>query len=125
MTVNPQLNIERYHQLCREDLFAGLTLGDRYSKIDLAQAYLQMEVEPESRKFLTISTPRGLFQYNRLVFGVTSAPAIFQRAIENILRDIPNVLVYQDDILVTGRTRGEHKASLDCVLSGLQETISE
>ena len=120
ITVNPQLNIERYPQPRREDLFSELAHGESFSKVDLAQAYLQMEVEEGSRKYLTINTPRGLYQYNRLVFGIASAPAIFQRAIESILSDIPNVLVYQDDILVTGKNRDEHKASLSEVLERLQ-----
>ena len=80
-----------------------------------------MEVEPESRKYLTINTPKGLFQYNRLVFGITSAPAIFQRTIESILQRIPGVLVYQDDILVTGKTNAEHETSLHTVLKHLEE----
>ena len=50
---------------------------------------------------MTINTHMGLYQYNRLPFGVSSAPAIFQRTIENILKGIPRVCVYLDDILVT------------------------
>ena len=56
--------------------------------------------------------PQG--QYNRLPFGIHSAPAVFQRTMEGILRDIPHVSVYIDDILVTGRTGDEH---LDWVLT--------
>ena len=43
---------------------------------DLRHAYLQMEVEEHSRPFLTINTTRGLYQYQRLPYGVASAPAI-------------------------------------------------
>ena len=53
--------------------------GKYFSKLDLANAYLQIPVEEGSREYFT---HKGLFQYNRLPFGVASASAIFQRAIE-------------------------------------------
>lgn len=52
-----------------EDIFSFLAGGEKFSKIDLSQAYLQMEVKESRRKFLTINTHKGLYQYNRLVFG--------------------------------------------------------
>ena len=56
---------------------------------------------------------------NRLRFGVSSSPAIFQRVIDNVLQRIPYVCAYLDDILVTGRTNEEHLHNLDKVLSRL------
>lgn len=73
-----------------EDIFSSLAGGETFSKIDLSQAYLQMEVEKSSRKLVTINTHKRLYQYDRLVFGVTSAPAIWQRAMEQVLQDIPS-----------------------------------
>jgi len=52
-----------------------------------------MEVTEESKKFLTINTRKGLFQYNRLVFGISSRPAIWQRAIDQVLPGIPGITV--------------------------------
>ena len=71
-------------------------------------------------KFVVINTQKGLFRYNRLPFGVASAPAIFQRTIESILRGIPHVCVYIDDILVTGKSQEEHLQTVDEVLSRLE-----
>lgn len=71
---------------------------------------------------MVVNTHRGLFQYNRLPFGVLSAPGIFQRVMESILSGIPNVVVYLDDILVTGPTGGAHLAALEEVLRRLQAT---
>ena len=68
-----------------------------------------------------INTHRGLFRYTRLPFGISSAPGIFQRVMECLLHDIPNVVVYIDDILVTGPTEEEHLKSLDQALSRLEE----
>ena len=64
-----------------EDTFANPAGGQKFSKIDLRQAYHRLEMEKDSKKYLTINTHMGLFQYNRLVFGITSAPAIWQRTV--------------------------------------------
>ena len=85
-------------------LYASLAGGQIFTKLDLKNAYLQIELEEESNKCVTINTSRGLFQCNRLPFGVISSPAIFQRVIDNVLQRIPYVCAYLDDILVTGRT---------------------
>ena len=55
-------------------------------------------------------------------FGISSAPAIFQRVMENLLQDIPNVTVYFDDILVAGSSVSEHLSVLEQVLSRLLES---
>ena len=74
-----------------------------------------------SKEYLTINTHRGLYQFNRLPFGVASAPAIFQRSMETLLHDLPGLFVYLDDILITGSTLAEHLANLEGVLKRLSE----
>ena len=75
--------------------------------MDLAHAYMQVPLEDTSKALTTINTHKGLYQYNRLPFGISSEPAIFQWTMETILRDILQVFVYIDDILVTGGTERE------------------
>ena len=75
----------------------------------------------DSKEFLTINTHKGLYKFNRLPFGVASAPAIFQRSMETLLRDLPGVSVYLDDILVTGSSLQEHHTNLEHVLERLAE----
>lgn len=81
----------------------------------------QVQLEEESRQYVTINTHRGLFRYNRLPFGVASAPSIFQSVMESLLQGIPGVCVYIDGILVTGRTEEEHLDNLTEVLRRLNE----
>ena len=101
-TINRVVNLERYPIPKIEDLFSQLSGGVVFSKIDPSQAYQQLKLEEESKQFTVINTHKGLFQFNRLPFGISSAPAIFQRAMEN-LSGIPCVnIVYLDDILVSG-----------------------
>ena len=104
-----------------EDIFASLEGGKSFSKLDLAHAYLQIPLEESSKVFVTINTPKGLFRYNRLPFGVSAAPSIFQRTMENLLQGIPHTSVYLDDILVTGSTEEEHLRNLDQVLTRLED----
>lgn len=84
-----------------------------------------MVLDEESRKYVVINTHRGLFQYNHLPFGIASAPGIFQRTMESILSGIPNVVVYLDDILVTGPTEEAHLATLEEQNSGSRTPSQE
>ena len=84
-----------------DDLFASLAGGVAFSKLDLANAYQQLELDDDSKKFFTVNTHKGLFRYNRLPFGVSSAPAIFQRTMDSLLQGIKHVCTYID-ILGTG-----------------------
>ena len=85
------------------------------------QAYLQVPIDEETKNLLVVNTPKGLFRYTRLPYGVSSAPGIFQRLMENVLRGIPNVIVYIDDILVTGVNDQDHLKTLSIVLDRLEK----
>ena len=78
-------------------------------------------LDEESKKFMVINTHKGLYQYTRMPFGISSAPAIFQRAMDSILQGLPKVLCYLDDILITGATDQEHICNLEEVLKRLQD----
>ena len=88
-TINQTLQAEQYPLPRIEDIFSHFACGKTFSKIDLRQAYHQIELEEESKKYLTINMSMGLFQYNRLVFGITSAPAIWQRTMDQIMERVP------------------------------------
>ena len=108
VTVNSYADLQRYPLPYPEELRAALTGGRIFSKVDMADAYLQMEVDLESRKYLAISTHKGLYRYTRLPFGFHGAPAIFQSAIDAVLQGLPGVVAYIDDILITGSNEREH-----------------
>ena len=122
VSVNSVLHAEQYPLPRIEDIFANLAGGKHFSKLDLRQAYHQMEVIEEPKKYLTINTHKGLFQYNRLVFGVTSIPAIWQRAIDQVLQGIPGTQCILDDMIVSGKTDEEHLENLERVFKRLQDT---
>ena len=121
LTVNQVSKLDNYPIPKTEDLLATLGGGEKFTKLDMSQAYQQMTLDEESRKFTTINTHKGLFQYNRLPFGVSSAPGIFQRTMENLLQGIPQVIVRMDDILISGKDDNNHIANLEAVLKKLSE----
>ena len=121
LTINQASPTETYPLPHAEELFSKLAGGKFFSKLDLSNAYLQLPLDEASRQYvITINTHKGLFQYNRLPYGVASAPAIFQRHMEMLLQGIEGVSVYVDDILVTGSTIEEHLRTLEEVLKRLE-----
>ena len=104
-----------------DSLLEKLQGGKFYSKIDLADAYLQIELDDESKKLCVINTPFGLYQYNRMCFGIASSPAQFQRCMDSMIIDLPEVVAYLDDIIVTGKSEEEHWFNLQNLLQRLSD----
>jgi len=121
LTVNQAARVDKYPLPKAEDLFASLAGGTKFSKLDLAHAYQQVRLDESTKPLTTINTHRGLFVYNRLPFGVSTAPAIFQRIVDSLLQGIPNVVAYLDDILITGSSDEQHLQNLESVLTKLDK----
>lgn len=120
-TVNMHLDDEVYPLPTAQDIFSTLAGGQIFSTIDLSNAYQQVMLTTESKELLTINTHKGLFQYNRLPYGIKVAPAMFQAIMDQILSGLNGVCCYLDDILLTSKTRAEHAVLLEKVLTRLQE----
>jgi len=97
-----------------------LTGGCKFYKLDLSAAYQQMVLE-EPCPYVTINTQRGLCKYLCIPLGVSSAPAVFQKAMDTILQGLPQAICYLDNILVTGSTPEEHLKNLAEVLDRLSK----
>lgn len=121
VTLNPHIFIDKHPIPTIEELFATMAGGMKFTKIDLSKAYLQIEVYEDDRELLTISTHKGLYRPNRLMYGVASAPGIWQRKIEHILQDIEGVSVFSDDIKITAPTDKLHLQRLEAVLKRLSD----
>ena len=121
VTINPQICIDQHPIPSVDELLTHLNNGQKFTKLDLSDAYLQIELDDESKKLVVINTPLGLFKYNRMPFGISNAPAIFQRIMDQVLAGIPNCVAYLDDILITGTTDEEHLQTLEAVLSKFQD----
>ena len=104
-----------------EDIFPQLARGHQFTKLDLTQAYLQLPVHENSKELVTINTHKGIYRYNRMPFGIASAPAMCQRTIEEVLQGITGVQVMLDDMIITGKDDQEHLQNIDEVLARLEE----
>ncbi|CAH8442528.1 unnamed protein product [Schistosoma rodhaini] len=119
--LNDALQSHSYPLPLPEDLFIKLNGGRYFSKLDLSEAYLQVEVDEGSRELLTINTHRGLYQFSRLPFGVKPAPAIFQQIMDTMLSNLEGVAVYLDDIIVVASSAHELMSRLDVVLNRISQ----
>ena len=119
--LNERLEANKYPLPTPDEIIAKLAGSQYFSTIDLSDAYLQIEVEEQSQKVLTINTHKGLFKYKRLPPGVKSAPGAFQKVVDNMLSDLEGAQSFLDDILVFGRTRIEHDRNLEQTLTKIQE----
>lgn len=87
-----------------EGVMAKLNGNHFFSILDLSDAFFQVEIAEDHRD-ITITTPKGLFRFKRLPFGIKTAPAIFQQAMDNTLAGLVGVHAYIDDVIVSGFNR--------------------
>lgn len=119
MTINPKLQMDHYPLPRIDELFAALSGGEEYSKIDLTTAYMQVPLHPDSQACTTISTHVGSYAFKRTPYGLSCVPEKFQKIMEETLRGLPNTVVFLDDICVTGKDRETHKKNLRAVIERL------
>lgn len=113
--VNEAVLREHHPMPVVEDYIARLGRGSIWSKLDIREAFLQVELAEESRDVTTFMTNRGLFRFKRLPFGLVTAPELFQKAMDEILADCSGTYWYLDDIIVEGKDVEEHDIRLEKV----------
>lgn len=104
-----------------EEMFTRISGSKIFSKIDLSDAYLQVEVDEESKRLMTINTHRGLYTFNRLAPGIKSAPGIFQQIIDAMVAGLNGVIAYFDDILIFSQDEETHIESLKLLFKRLED----
>lgn len=100
------------------DIMGALVGQKIFTVLDATEGFHQVKLDEKSREFTAFQTPIGLFQYKRVPFGFVNSPAIFQRAINEVLRPglFKKCAAYVDDIIIFGRTIEEHNSNLTWVL---------
>lgn len=108
-----------------EDVFDSL--GEKqptvFSVLDLASGFWQIPLDPETKHKTAFTTHHGVFQWNKLPFGLMNSPASFQLVMAEVLRGLnwKSVLVYVDDILIFSKSFDEHLTHLEEVFGRLSQ----
>lgn len=95
------------------NFFSGATV---FSKLDIQDAFHQIELDEGSRDLTTFTSSIGTYRYCRLPFGLSSAPELFHRIIGQKLAGLHNVINFLDDVMVVGATLEDHDRALAAVL---------
>ena len=119
-TVNKYLKAVNSPLITVDEAIASVGNAKIFSKLDLSQAFMQIPIHSESRKYLVINTSEGLFQFNYLPFGLIASSGIFQAFISRVLANIPGVICYQDDILLMSDSIQSHNKTLRVVLTRMK-----
>ena len=91
-----------------------------FSKLDANSGFWQIPLTEESRLLTTFITPYGRYCFNKLPFGISSAPEHFQKRMNKILSGLDGVMCLIDDTIVFGQTKEEHDFRLKAALERVQ-----
>lgn len=103
---------------------ASLGNSNYFTTIDLTSGFHQIQMKEKDIPKTAFSTMNGKYEFTRLPFGLKNAPAIFQRMIDDVLKEYIGKIcyVYIDDIIVFGgQTEREHLANVEKILLKLEK----
>lgn len=122
-TLNRRTIPDQYTVPRIDDALDCLSGSKWFSVLDLRSGYYQIPMADEDKEKTAFICPLGFFQFERMPQGITGAPATFQRLMEKAVGDMHmlEVIVYLDDLIVFGKTLGEHEQRLLKVITRLEE----
>ena len=112
---------ERYPIPTVDEVLQELNNSSVFSKIDLRMGFFQIELDEASRDITTFGTHKGPYRYKRLIMGISCAPEMYQKVMQQVLQDCEGAHNIQDDIIVHGSNQEEHDKRLRKVLSVLRD----
>lgn len=106
-----------------EDLIDSVGNYKYFSTLDLAAGYHQIPVSSESVHKTAFITPEGLYEYLRVPFGLSNAPAVFQKMMTEMFEPLRQfgVVPYLDDIIIPSNTINEGLILLEKVFKIIEE----
>ena len=119
--LNKSVRRERHILPAVNHILAQISGAKVFTKLDANAGFWQVKLSKESARLTTFITPFGRFCFNRLPFGITSAPEHFQKRMSDILAGLEGVVCMIDDILIHGSTQEEHDQRLAAVLERLRK----
>ena len=120
--LNKCVKRERHIMPSVDHTLAQLSNAKIFSKLDVNSGFWQIELSKQSALLTTFITPFGRYCFNRLPFGISSAPELFQKRMSITLEGLEGVTCLMDDILVHGSSQEEHDRRLIATLERLQKS---
>lgn len=119
--LNSKTTPDRYPLPNLQDSTQQLSGKSIFSSIDLVRAFHNIPVFPDDVPKTAVISPVGLYEYNRMPFGLRNAPSTFQRFMNAVLKDLSFIFCYIDDILVFSRDKEEHVTHLHTLFTRLRK----
>ena len=119
--LNKVIQREHYPLKTVEEVAANLGNANIFSTLDATSRFYQIKLTEESTWLTTFNTPFGRYKFERLPFGIVSAPDVFQRNLAQTFEDIEGCEVIEDDLLVWGKDETEHNERLKKVIEKAAE----
>ena len=125
--LNKALKRSHYPLPLIEDVLPELSNVKVFSKADLKNGFLHIELDDESSLLTTFQTPWGRYCWKRMPFGISPAPELFQQKLHQNLEGLPGVHRIFDDLLITGKgptlltATQDHDRNLRSLLERCQE----
>ena len=118
---NESIEQKRFSIPTVDEILADMNGAKVFSNLDLNMEFNLIDLEEKSRDVTTFTTHIGLYRYKRLMFGVTSAPEIYQHVIQQALQGCKGAGNMTDDIIIFAETVEENDTFLEAVLLRLKE----
>jgi len=118
--LNAALKRERYQILVIDSVLPDLSEALVFTKVDLASAFWQLELDDESSLLTTFATPYGRHRWLRLPFGLCVSSEIFQKHLNQELLGMSGVKCIADDVFY-GRDDADHNSSLEGFMKRCQQ----
>ncbi|KFM69647.1 hypothetical protein X975_21174, partial [Stegodyphus mimosarum] len=114
--LNKVIKKEHYQIPSPDDIISRLEVKKVFSVVDLKDRFWHVPLDETSSELCTFNTPYGRYKFNKLPFGISSTPEIFQKRNQKVFGDIKGVEVYFDDIIIARSDEVTHDIIISKVL---------
>ncbi|GFY59692.1 retrovirus-related Pol polyprotein from transposon 297 [Trichonephila inaurata madagascariensis] len=116
--LNQKLVKDKFPLPLIEDVLDTLQEAKVYSTLDLRNGFFHVDVDEDCRKYRSFIVPDGQFEFNKVPFGLSTSPGVFQRYVSSIFRDLTRkgiVISYLDDLVIPAKDEKEGLEKLKIV----------
>lgn len=120
--LNKAVKRNAYYTRTVDDVIPQVSSSTHFSILDARSGYWQVQLDEESSKLCTFSTPWGKYRWNRLPFRLTCSGDVFQEKMDTVFGDIDGVTGIADDTFVHGKDESDHDTHILDTLNKARES---